>query len=192
MAKNKAGKKRPPKMDPVLPFTADTGIRPVREGEGHDILTAASPTMIIELPYRAFYSLWEMVEARARNEWPKYKEGPLSHIADMRLEQVSAFRTAAAGVPVVAMSPKKANKARRILAKIEEEEAAANRKRKKNGDETVVESPSSSAEGVRCPETHKGERCTSTDHGKHVHRSKSYEWKYVTKNGKRKKKVRAR
>lgn len=193
-------KKRPPRLDPILPLPADSGIPEVLPGQGAEILRQKEPTMFLELSYRAFYTLWEMAEAAAKRDYAKYVNGPLAHVAEMRLEQVTAFRSAAAGVPLVPLSEAKAQKARRVLAKIEREEAEsakAKKKGAKNADETSAERPSSSQKGKDvaksdaiettaqeagprgCTASYKGEFCTGPMKHKGVHKSKTYEFKKV-------------
>lgn len=194
MAKKSKTKKRPPELDPVLPLPAGTGVPEVRQGEGGDLLNQTDPVMFPELTQRAFRNLWEIVEAKARVDYPKYLNGPMHNVAMMRLEQVTAFRSAAAGVVITPMDEAKAQKARRILSKIKAEEAAAEKAKKKAKKGAVEETEEERHEREdaameksmkkRCPVEYKGERCKLKaehwiENTASVHVSKSYKFKQV-------------
>jgi hypothetical protein len=81
-------------IDPIFPLPANTGLAPIRQGEGHDILTDKKNTRVVELPYRTFWILWEHLEKRGAESYTRYKGGPLDHVAQAYLEGVVAFRNA--------------------------------------------------------------------------------------------------
>lgn len=181
MKKSTAGKKRPPRLDPVFPLPASTGIPPVREGEGRDILLATTPTKVVELSYRAFYLLWEHVEKVGAERYARYKNGgPLEHVADAYLEAVHAFRNSAADRTLPVMSEKSAQRARKVLAEIETAEAA--KSKKKPPAEVpggATEAPESPAKWDRCSSLHRTKkmelvRCSGPDgHKRKKHKSKT-------------------
>lgn len=171
MAKKKATGV-PPKLDPILPLPAGTEIPPVRQGEGKEIMQN-DKTMIVSMPYRAFYLMWEQAERRARENYPKYVGGQLDHHARASLEAVHAFRSAARGEDLPILPEKKAQKARKIRAKMEAEAATA----KKSGDKKETKVPTkienectSVKKGVHClgPAKHKGKHRGKTKSGRKV------------------------
>lgn len=85
-----------PKVDPILPLPWGTQIPTVRQGDGKDILEDTRP-MFVELPYRAFFQLWEHAERVAARDYPRYVGGPLDNAAQAALEAVHAFRSTAFG-----------------------------------------------------------------------------------------------
>jgi len=93
--KDKEKKAKPIELiDPVFPLPANTGPPPVRQGEGSVILHNDENTRVVELPFRAFWILWEHVEKRGAEAYLRYKGGPLDHVAQAYLEGVVAFRNA--------------------------------------------------------------------------------------------------
>lgn len=146
MAKKKTPKldSTPIELDPILPLPAGTGIPEVKQGQGKEILENTS-VRIVELPYRAFYMLWEVAEKRAAENYARYVGGPMDHAAQAYLEAVLAFRNAARSAAGLDHLPffteeqarkirKKFEKHQRALA--EQEKAARSRKGK-----TTPESP---------------------------------------------------
>lgn len=100
-------------IDPIYPLPPNTGIPPLKQGQGAEILRKVSPTRIIELPYRAFYTLWEIAESKAQTAYPHYKNGPLDHVSDMWLEVIAAMRSAELETPIEVFSEKQERKLRR-------------------------------------------------------------------------------
>lgn len=126
-------------LDPVLPLPAGTGIPPVKQGEGKEIL-ANDSIRVIELPYRAFYFLWEIAERRAAENYGKYVGTQLDDAAQAYLEAVYAFRNVdhqastmtSENLPI--FTEAEAKKIRARLAKIQKAEAeAAKAARKRKG-----------------------------------------------------------
>ena len=103
-------------LDPILPLPAGTGIPDVKQGDGKSILSDTT-MKVVELPYRAFYSLWEVAEQRAVQQYPKYVGGPMDNAAQMSLEAVRAFREAALGVQFPELSETEAVQLRARAAK---------------------------------------------------------------------------
>lgn len=103
-------------LDPILPLPAGTGIPPVKHGQGAEIM-ASTQLMMVELPYRAFYSLWDYAERIAVMNYPKYKGGPLDNAAQAALEAVHAFRSSARGEILPILSEEDAQKIRAKTAK---------------------------------------------------------------------------
>lgn len=89
-----APEKKEPALDPILPLPHGTGIPYLREGEGKDILDTEGAHRVIELPYRAFWVLWEQAEALAKKNYPKYVGGPMDNVAQAALEATQACRQA--------------------------------------------------------------------------------------------------
>lgn len=113
MAKKTSSKKKTvePSLDPILPLPAGTGMLPLKQGDGRDILESTQ-IMMVELPYRAFFNLWEHAERRAAETYPRYVGGPLDRAAQASLEAVVAFRSANRGVLLEPISEAKAQKIR--------------------------------------------------------------------------------
>ena len=153
-----AKKKRPPEFDPILPLALVPGseLPEVKAGEGEDYLRRDTPTVTVELPYNAFFLMWEWAEARAASEYTRYL-GFLPHVSQARLATVVACRNAALAQidqpPLKVYSEEKATKARRINAKLKAAEEAANREKmakaraakKSKGSETAPEASESAA-----------------------------------------------
>ena len=173
-------KKRPPKLDPVLPLPAGTEIPPVRPGEGKDILNSTAPLKIVELPYRAFYSVWELVERRAAEQYPKHVGGAFNNHAQAWLEAAAAFRSAFSGTIIEPMDEARAQKARRILARIEAEEAAAAKRKGSRKSSEAPESP------VEAPEPASGTKDRPRKRNRPQRGGKTVEKKRQKKAGKRK------
>lgn len=117
----------PSSLDPIFPLPAGTGIPPVKQGRGaelfeNDVMVAAGMT------YRSFYVMWEQVERRAAENYPKYVGGPMGHVADTWLEAVVWCRNIA--FPNAVIEPISERKAQKIRTK-EAEAAKALAKRKK-------------------------------------------------------------
>lgn len=81
-----------PALDPILPLPYGTQFPEVRQGDGKEIMANTSP-MVVELPFRAFFMLWEMAERRA-SDYAKYVGGPLDPAAQTALEGIYACRNA--------------------------------------------------------------------------------------------------
>jgi hypothetical protein len=179
VTKKTAEKKLPPRLDPVLPLPAGTGIPPIKQGQGSDILHATSPTKVVELPYNAFYMLWESIEARAARDYQKYIDGPLAHVAEAELAAVHAFRSAAADRVLPIMSEERARKARLILAKHDKDEAKAKKKPKSEAPETPSGATESPEKRDRCSAIHRSPkmalvRCSGpAEHKRKKHKGKS-------------------
>lgn len=135
----------PSSLDPIFPLPAGTGIPPIKQGRGaelfeNDVYVEAGMT------YRSFYVMWEQVERRAAENYPKYVGGPMGHVADTWLEAVVWCRNIAfPNVTIEAISERKAQKIR--AREIEKAKNAALAKRKKpasegdTSDETPTECP---------------------------------------------------
>lgn len=128
-----------PELDPIFPLPFGTGIIPIKQGEGKSILENTHIKMV-ELPYRAFYILWEHAERIAARDYPKYVGGPLDNAAQAALEMVHAFRSASRGDILPILSEEAAQK-------IREKEAKRARKRK-----SVIATAKSVPVSAKCPE----------------------------------------
>ena len=150
-------KKRPPRLDPIFPLPADTGMLPVRQGDGKDILSSTAPTKFVELSYRAFWLVWEHIEKEGARQYERYKDGgPLDNIAKAYLEAVHAFRNSYWDRVLPVMSEDRAKKARAILAQIEEAEASAKKKTKSKSPGEPTESTESPAKRDQCSSLYRG------------------------------------
>lgn len=100
-------------LDPILPLPAVGKYPGVKQGEGEQIL-ASTRLVVVELPYRVAWSLWEHVERRAAVEYPKYKARTdgLERHAHAQVEGVAAFRSAFLGEPLPILSEEDAQKIR--------------------------------------------------------------------------------
>lgn len=78
-------------LDPILPLPGGTGLPEVRQGEGKAILLndELSESGMTE---RAFFVVWEQVERRAAENYPKYVGGSMDHVAQAWLEAAVWFR----------------------------------------------------------------------------------------------------
>lgn len=100
MKKSKKDKKSKPtkeliELDPIFPIPLVASSLPiVRQGDGTSILHDTKP-VIIEVPYRAFFMAWELIEKRAAESYPRYANGSLDHVAKTYLEAIIGFRNAA-------------------------------------------------------------------------------------------------
>lgn len=122
-----APKKKAPKtveiessLDPIFPLPAGTGIFPVKNGDGKDILSDTHIVML-ELPFNAFYNLWGYVERIAAQEYPKRKNDPndaLRAYAEGQLAAVHAFRSAFRGEILPMLTEAEAEKIRKKEAKV--------------------------------------------------------------------------
>lgn len=137
--KTKRAAKEIIELDPILPLPAGTGIPPLKQGQGKEILTNTT-VKVVELPYRAFYQLWEHAEAVAANQYQRYVGGPLDHAAQAALEAVRAFREVANDTQFPNLSEEEARKIRsraeRRAAKkqkVDAEKMAAARAAKRKG-----------------------------------------------------------
>lgn len=133
MAKSKKAKKPEiPELDPILPLAAGYEIPDLKQGEGRDVFKNTKPVMV-ELPWRAMWTLWEFAEVRAREDYPKYVKGPLSHVAQARLEAVRAFRSAVMnqGDPIFVMDEDEAQKLRADRAAAAKAKIKADKERMK-------------------------------------------------------------
>lgn len=178
---DKTKKKLPPKLDPVLPIQAGGEIPPIRPGEGADIMQMTSG-VALDLPYRAFYTLWEIAEAKARVQYPKYVTW-MPHVAEMWAEAVLAFRNAhraSSGLPPLKLyTEEKAQKARRILAKHEKAEAerkraaAAKARAAKQGKSTDAgEAPTEPSKARKSPKATPGRPRTKKEAQKRKQKAK--------------------
>lgn len=176
MTSGAAGKKLPPRLDPVFPLPADSGIPVLKQGEGRMQLRETTPTRVVELPHRAFWMLWEIIESKALRDYPKYVDGPMDNAAQAYLEAVHAFRSAFAGRPLPVMSEERAQKARMILAKHDVEESKKSKQKKTAPEPT--EAPESPPKRDRCSSTHRTPkmalvRCGGPVGHKRKHKGKS-------------------
>lgn len=117
MAKKQASKKTEieSSLDPIFPLPAGTGIFPVKNGDGKGILSDTHIVML-ELPFNAFYDLWDYVERRAAQEYPKRKGDPndaLRTYAEGQLASVHAFRSAFRGETLPMFTEEEAAKIRK-------------------------------------------------------------------------------
>lgn len=102
-------------LDPLFPLPANTGIFPVQNGGGKEILSDTHVVML-ELPFNAFYDLWAYVERRAAQEYPKRKADPneaLRSYAEGQLASVHAFRSAFRGEVLPLFTEEEAAKIRK-------------------------------------------------------------------------------
>lgn len=152
-------KSLPPELDPIFPIVAGFEIPPVRQGEGRQITKKRTETVVVEIPYRAFYFLWEYAEREGGRQYPKYVGGPLDHVAQTWLDAVWACRSAAAGVPLKRFPEDKAKKAREILARVKAKAAAA-AKAKRNGSEEAPEAPQRPSKARKATKAVSGTRKT--------------------------------
>ena len=131
-------------VDPILPLPAGTEIPPVKQGDG-DVILSDTHLMIVELPYRAFYSLWEHAERRAAKDYPKYKDrrDGLENYASSLVEAVHAFRSSARGETLPILLEEHAQRLRDEAA-----EKAKKAKQKGARAEAVLEEAASKD---RCP-----------------------------------------
>lgn len=172
----------PPRLDPVLPLTAGSGInRDLREGEGAAILKNDNIVAGLGMTYRAFWHAWEMAEIRAAQNYPRYVGGPMDHIAQTFLELVVWFRQQAhPDKPIRVFSEEKAKKARAYWEKEDKRLAAEAKAKKEKGkkgeaEEAAPEKPKkkrckAEKKGVRCkgPLDHSGKHKGITSKGKKV------------------------
>lgn len=70
-----------------------TGIPKVKQGDGKEIL-ANTKMMTLEIPYRAFYFLWEYAERIAEKDYRRYLDGPMANASLATLEAAYACRNA--------------------------------------------------------------------------------------------------
>lgn len=101
-------------LDPIFPLPANTGLHPVPQGTGKDLFdndTYVSAGMT----YRSFFIMWEQVERRAAEAYPRYIDGPLAHVAEAWLEAVIWCRSV--GHPYSEIVPISEKKARKIREK---------------------------------------------------------------------------
>lgn len=121
-------------LDPVLPLPANTSIPPVKQGEG-DAILHDTRLMVIELPYRAFYSLWEMAERRAEKDYAKYatrRDGTEAY-AELLVESVHAFRSSFRKEIIPILSEEEAQRIR------EKESKKAKKTRQKDVQKSAVD-----------------------------------------------------
>jgi hypothetical protein len=147
-------------IDPVFPLPANTGPPPVRQGEGSIILHNDEATRVVELPYRAFWILWEHVEKRGAETYVRYNGGPLDHVAQAYLEGVVAFRNADRAktdlAPLEVFDPKTERKLRKKQNKGQKAPEAATPS--PNGSKPAASESKATPEPVeedRCTEKHK-------------------------------------
>lgn len=119
-------KKLPPELDPIFPLPANTGVPPVAQGQGKEIMERDDPVVVM-LPYRAFYFMWEHAERQGAKEYPKYVGTNMDRAAQTWLDAVHAFRNAAAGQDLKRYSESKAQKGRSIRKRMLERAAEAAR-----------------------------------------------------------------
>lgn len=96
-------------VDPILPLPYNP--RPVVLRQDEKILHQTSQ-VTLEMPYAAFWMLWEQAERLAERNYQKYLDGPLNHVAQASLEAVYACRNAASMTPLERFSEKQAQKLR--------------------------------------------------------------------------------
>lgn len=132
----------PSSLDPIFPLPAGTGIPPVKEGTGRDLLQ--NDVMVTAgTTYRAFYLMWEQVERIAAVNYPKYVDGPMHHVAAAHLEAVKWCREV--GHPLVGELP--------VLSEKEAQELRAQEllKEKKAAKKKSKVSPSTDDTPSECP-----------------------------------------
>lgn len=130
----------PSRLDPILPLPAGTGIPPVTQQGYGKKLFKDQHFVAAGMTYRSFYVMWEQVELRAAQNYPRYVDsGPMSNVAEAWLEAVVWCRQIAH--PNVQIEPMSEKKAKRIRAKElqavkdAKKQATADRKNAKNGTE---------------------------------------------------------
>lgn len=138
-------------LDPILPLPVGTGLPEVRQGEGKTILQNDGPSES-GMTNRAFFVVWEQVERRAAENYPKYVGGTMDAAAQAWLEAVVWFRRKA--YPGMDIDPISETEAQKIRAK-----EAVKAKTKKKDSSVAAEQPDAS-EGAKsstapvrsCPE----------------------------------------
>lgn len=127
-----------PELDPILPLPAHTEVPVVHQGDGDTILNDTR-MMVVELPYRAFYALWDYAERRAAKIYPQYinRTDGMEKGALAALEAVHAFRSSFRGEVLPMMNEADARAARLERKRIEEE-AAAKKSKKKTGESSTA------------------------------------------------------
>lgn len=116
-------------LDPVLPIAAGFEWPGVKQGEAREIMQNTRLVML-EIPYRALFGMWEHIERVAARDYPKYigLKGSMEEHAIADLEAVHAIRQAVAGVEIPRYSEKQARKIRKAQAEEDERQAEAARK----------------------------------------------------------------
>jgi hypothetical protein len=117
--------KLPPELDPVFPLPAHTGQPEIYPGDGDSILDNTK-MVVVELPWRAFWMLWEHAEKRGARYYPQYvnRSDGMERAAAAYLEAVHACRSAYRGEILPLMDEDKAKRARQVRAQMLEEQKA--------------------------------------------------------------------
>lgn len=171
----------PPEIDPVLPLPAHTDIPVMHQGDGEVILNDTR-MMVVELPYRSFYLLWEFAERRAAKIYPQYsnRTDGMEKAAEAVAEAVHAFRSAFRGEMLPMMTKEQARDARIERAQWVEAQQAKKRQGKPSAAKAVIEDSISETseepeKKTRCREVFDGEpggRCLGPDNGHTKHRDR--------------------
>lgn len=152
-------KRQPPRLDPIFPLPFGTGISPLRQGEGAAHLRNDQIIPGTEgLSWRAFYVMWEQVEIRAAQNYPRYVGGPMDHAAQAWLEAVIYFRKIANPETQMKVWPEEKAKKARKWWKAEDKRLAELAKKKK-GKAAPEEDGEPKAKKKRCAAEKKGVRC---------------------------------
>lgn len=172
--------KRPPELDPILPFPAGTGIPYLREGEGKGILDNDTP-VVVETTYRGAHILWEIAEGLAKRSYQQEIDGPFANHANAILEACYGLRNrryeSLYGKPLPRMSEERARKARKALAEIKAQEAktakgAAKGRREAQNAENQASDTNPAKKKARCEATKRGSQCLGPQNHKGKHKNK--------------------
>lgn len=138
-------------LDPILPLPADTGIPPIKEGTGRDLFDN-DVYVGAGMTYRAFYILWEQAERLAKQNYPKYVDGPMHHVAEAHLEAVKWCREVAhpnmGELPV--LSETEAQKVRAKELKASKKEGKSKKKASPSTDDTPTHDGPDSFDCPKC------------------------------------------
>lgn len=173
----------PDELDPRLPLPAHTELPVVHQGDG-DIILNDTRMMVVEIPYRAFYMMWEYAERRAEKIYPQYinRTDGMEKAAFAMLEAVHAFRSSFRGEVLPILDEQEARRLRLLRTQMLEAQAKKSKspgEPSKSVTEPAVDEGSisetsepSSKKKVRCREVYDGDpgdRCLGPEShaGKH-------------------------